>query len=63
MTHRTRVIPKRQWDEDFHEFTNNPDDPRYDDRTASEIYDEEVHVAKFAAEMRAARRKQQQEKA
>jgi hypothetical protein len=47
MTHRTRFIQKRQWDADYGPYTGHPDDPRTDDRTGDEIYEEEQAFARL----------------
>jgi hypothetical protein len=65
VSHRSRVIPKRQWsDPDYGEYTGALGDPRNDDRDADERYADEVAMAKRARETRAAvhqQRKQQEQ--
>jgi hypothetical protein len=53
---RRYVEPSRfPHDSDYGEYTGADGDPRNDDRTAADIYEEEVMLTRHAQEMRAAR--------
>lgn len=63
MTHRChRPVPARRifaaLDSDYGPYSGEHGDPRNDDRDADEIYEDEVNAARFAEQMRIARRKQ-----
>lgn len=62
MSHHARPIPAKRIfaDPDYGPPTDHELDPRNDWRDADEVYADEVNAAKFAAEMRIARRKQQE---
>jgi hypothetical protein len=49
MTHRTRFIQKRQWGEGewLGHYSGADGDPRTDDRTGDEIYEEEQAFARL----------------
>jgi hypothetical protein len=47
MSHRQRVIPKRMWDADYGSYLGAEGDPRNDDRTADEQYEDEQAFARL----------------
>lgn len=60
--HSHRPIPAKRIfaDPDYGPPTDHELDPRNDDRDADDIYQDEVNAAKFAEQMRVARRTQQE---
>ena len=60
--HSHRPVPARRifaaLDSDYGPYRGEEGDPRNDPRDADEIYEDEVNAAKFAEQMRIARRKQ-----
>ena len=58
--HQARPVPAKRifasLDSDYGPPTDHEHDPRNDYRDADERYEDEVNAARFAAEMRAARR-------
>lgn len=65
MSHRCHhPVPARRifaaLDSDYGPYQGEEGDPRNDPRDADEIYEDEVNAAKFAEQMRVARRKQKE---